>query len=157
MSAADNRLVDVKLDEKSVVRRNQTVEHERAIALFDLMEENSFALIGHPGPYHWRLGIEDNRLILDVRSPAEDPLERVQLPLAGFRSVVRDYFQICDSYYTAIKTQSLAQIEAIDMGRRGLHNEGSEMLRDRLQDKITLDHNTARRLFTLICVLHIRG
>ena len=157
MSAADNRLVDVKLDEKSVVRRNQTVEHERAIALFDLMEENSFALIGHPGPYNLRLGIEDNRLILDVRSPAEDALERVQLPLAGFRSVVRDYFQICDSYYTAIKTQSLAQIEAIDMGRRGLHNEGSEMLRDRLQDKITLDHNTARRLFTLICVLHIRG
>lgn len=157
MSAADNRLVDVKLDEKSVVRRNQTVEHERAIALFDLMEENSFALIGHPGPYNLRLGIEDNRLILDVRSPAEDALERVQLPLAGFRSVVRDYFQICDSYYTAIKTQSLAQIEAIDMGRRGLHNEGSEMLRDRLQEKITLDHNTARRLFTLICVLHIRG
>ncbi len=157
MSAADNRLVDVKLDEKSVVRRNQTVEQERAIALFDLMEENSFELTGHAGPYHLRLGIEDNRLILDVRNPAEDPLERVQLPLAGFRSVVRDYFQICDSYYTAIKTQSLAQIEAIDMGRRGLHNEGSEMLRDRLQDKITLDLNTARRLFTLICVLHIRG
>ena len=157
MSEADNRLVDVKLDEKSVVRRNQTVEHERAIAMFDLMEENSFALIGHPGPYHLRLGIEDNRLILDVRSPADAPLERVQLPLAGFRSVVRDYFQICDSYYTAIKTQSLAQIEAIDMGRRGLHNEGSEMLRDRLQEKITLDHNTARRLFTLICVLHFKG
>lgn len=157
MSETDNRLVDVKLDEKSVVRRNQTVEHERAIAMFDLMEENSFELLGHPGPYHLRLGIEDNRLILDVRTPTEDPLERVQLPLAAFRSVVRDYFQICDSYYTAIKTQSLAQIEAIDMGRRGLHNEGSEMLRERLEDKITLDLSTARRLFTLICVLHIRG
>lgn len=157
MSAPGNRLVDVKLDEKSVVRRNQTVEHERAIAMFDLMEENSFELVGHPGPYHLRLGIEDNRLILDIRTPAEDPLERVQLPLAAFRSVVRDYFHICDTYYTAIKTQSLAQIEAIDMGRRGLHNEGSEMLRERLEDKIRLDLSTARRLFTLICVLHIRG
>jgi uncharacterized protein (UPF0262 family) len=158
MTDDGQRIAKLILDERSVVRRNADVEHERAVAIFDLLEENSFAPVaGHPGPFHVGLCIEDNRLVLDLRSTDETPLERILLPLAPFRGIVKDYFLICESYYSAIKRAGAAQIEAIDMGRRGLHNEGSELLRERLAEKVAVDHNTARRLFTLLCVLHIRG
>ena len=152
------RITKVTLDERTVVRRSPEVEHERAVAIFDLIEENFFAPVGeHGGPYSLHLGIEENRLVIDIRSEAEEPLGKVILALSPFRRIVKDYFQICESYYHAIKSASPSQIEAIDMGRRGLHNEGSDLLRERLAGKIELDSNTARRLFTLICVLHIRG
>jgi uncharacterized protein (UPF0262 family) len=153
-----SRIVRVTLDERSVVRRNPQVEHERAVAIYDLIEENSFALVEGPvGPYDLSLGIEDNRLVLDIGNDKAEPLAKHILSLTPFRRIVKDYFTICESYYEAIKRSSPSQIEAIDMGRRGLHNEGAELLRDRLAGKIELDSNTARRLFTLICVLHIRA
>jgi uncharacterized protein (UPF0262 family) len=153
-----NRIARVTLDERSVVRRNPQVEHERAVAIYDLIEENSFALVEGPaGPYDLSLGIEDNRLVLDIGNEHAEPLAKHILSLTPFRRIVKDYFTICESYYEAIKRSSPSQIEAIDMGRRGLHNEGAELLRDRLAGKIELDANTARRLFTLICVLHIRA
>jgi len=152
------RIIGLSLDERTVVRRNADIEHERAIAIFDILEENLFRHLGGiEGPFHLQLSIEDNRLILDIQSEARVSLDRITLPLSGFRKLIRDYFMVCESYFQAIRKSSPSQIEAIDMGRRGLHNEGSEMLRERLADKIELDHNTARRLFTLICVLHIRG
>ena len=152
------RIAKVSLDERTVVRRSPEVEHERAVAIFDLIEENFFAPVGDSGgPYSLYLGIEENRLVIDIRSEAEEALGKVILALSPFRRIVKDYFQICESYYQAIKQASPSQIEAIDMGRRGLHNEGSDLLRERLAGKIALDNNTARRLFTLICVLHIRG
>jgi uncharacterized protein (UPF0262 family) len=154
----EQRIVKITLDERTVVRRSQDVEHERAVAIFDLLEENSFApTAGHNGPFHIHLSIEENRLLLDIATTKDAPLERVTLPLAPFRTVIKDYFLICESYYAAIRRSSPTQIEAIDMGRRGLHNEGSEVLRERLADKVTIDLATARRLFTLLCVLHIRG
>jgi uncharacterized protein (UPF0262 family) len=154
-----HRIVHVALDEKSVVRRSPEVEHERAVAIFDLLEDNVFkpAECLNDGPYQLHLSMEDNRMLFDIRSTDNRDLAKVLLPLTPFRTIVRDYFMICDSYYKAIKKASPSQIEAIDMGRRGLHNEGSELLRERLAGKIEVDHNTARRLFTLICVLHIRG
>lgn len=156
------RLVKVTLDEKSVVRRSPEVEHERAVAIYDLLEENAFAPLGegmaeHPGPFALRLRIEESRLVLDIRDETEAALAAVHLSLTPFRRIVKDYFEVCESYFEAIKTASPSKIEAIDMGRRGLHNEGSELLRERLAGKVELDLQTARRLFTLICVLHIRG
>lgn len=159
MAAHTRRIVHVTLDERTVVRRKPEVEHERAVAIFDLLEDNEFVCCDHAdaGPYHLHLSIEDNRLILDIRRDTDDELVRVSLPITPFRTIVKDYFLICESYYAAIKKSSPAQIEAIDMGRRGLHNEGSELLRERLAGKVEMDLQTARRLFTLICVLHIRG
>lgn len=152
------RLTDVTLDDSAVIRRSPEVEHERAVAIYDLLEDNTFRPVGdYGGPYHLHLSIAENRLLLDIRSEAEDPLGTVTLPLLPFRRVIRDYFGVCESYYEAIKTASPAKIEAIDMGRRGLHNEGSELLQERLDGKVEIDFDTARRLFTLICVLHIRG
>ncbi|MEX1204866.1 MAG: UPF0262 family protein [Dongiaceae bacterium] len=152
------RIVNVTLDERSVVRRSPEVEHERAVAIFDLIEENLFAPQGdHDGPYSLHLAIEENRLVFDIRGEADQPLNKVILALSPFRRIVKDYFTVCESYYAAIKRASPSQIEAIDMGRRSLHDEGSDILRLRLAGKIELDANTARRLFTLICVLHIRG
>lgn len=152
------RIAQLTLDERTVLRRNADVEHERAVAIFDLLEENYFGLIHHDaGPFHLSLGIEDNRLVFDIRTTTNDPVERLLLPLTGLRGIIKDYFTICESYYQAIKRSTPSQIEAIDMGRRGLHNEASEMLRERLADKVDMDLDTARRLFTLICVLHIRG
>jgi uncharacterized protein (UPF0262 family) len=145
------------------VRRSPDVEHERAVAIFDLLEDNHFAPKALPerpgaeGPYNLYLSIQENRLILDVRDQADGALVRVPLPLVPFRRIVKDYFTVCESYYAAIKTAPPSQIEAIDMGRRGLHNEGSEQLRDALADQVEMDFDTARRLFTLICVLHIKG
>jgi uncharacterized protein (UPF0262 family) len=152
------RIAKITLDEKTVLRRNADIEHERAVAIFDLLEENSFVPVaGYPGPYHLDLAIEDNRLVLDIRGTDEVSLERIALSLTPFRGIVKDYFLICESYFAAIKRSSPAQIEAIDMGRRGVHNEGSELLRERLADKVAVDFGTARRLFTLVCVLHLRG
>lgn len=151
------RIVNLNLDERSVLRRNPDVEHERAVAIFDLLEENSFAPVGHDGgPYSLTLAIEDNRLAFDIRDENDAALDRVLLPLTGFRSVVRDYFMICESYYDAIKHASPSRLEAIDMGRRGVHNEGAELLRQRLVERVIVDMGTARRLFTLVCVLHLR-
>ena len=152
------RIADITLDEHTVVRRSPDIEHERAVAIFDLLEENRFApASGLDGPFHLHLAIEENRLSMEVQSPANGASETILLPLAPFRGIVRDYFLICESYYQAIRRSSLAQIEAIDMGRRSLHDEGSALLIERLADKVAVDHDTARRLFTLICVLHLRG
>lgn len=155
----DARLIDVVLDEKSVVRRNADVEHERAVAIFDLLEDNFFdPLTVDDGPYALVLSVEDNRLIFDIQSADQQrALARVPMPTAPFRGIIKDYFTVCESYFAAIKTASPSQIEAIDMGRRGLHNEASEQLREQLAGKIEIDFNTARRLFTLLCVLHARG
>ena len=158
MAESDRRIVKITLDERSVVRRNADIEHERAVAIFDLLEENSFALAGEaPGPFHLHLGIEENRLVFDIRSTAEEPVDRILVPLTPFRSIVKDYFLVCETYFQAIRTASPSRIEAIDMGRRALHTEGSELLRERVAERVTIDLNTARRLFTLVCVLHIRG
>jgi uncharacterized protein (UPF0262 family) len=155
MPAKARRIIDIVLDEESVARRSPEVEHERAVALFDLIEENDFALVGTPGPYRLRIGIFEQRLVFDVRDADDTKLRDIVLSLTPFRKVVKDYFLVCESYYAAIKKLSPSQIEALDMGRRGLHNEGSELLRERLAGKIEIDLDTARRLFTLICALHI--
>jgi uncharacterized protein (UPF0262 family) len=156
--SSTNRISKVTLDERSVVRRSAEVEHERAVAIYDLIEESQFCLVGaEAGPYSLHLSIEENRLVFDARDTNEQPLRRVVLALSPFRRVIKDYFQVCESYFSAIRTSSPSQIEAIDMGRRGLHNEGSELLQQRLEGKIELDRDTARRLFTLICVLHIKS
>ena len=152
-----DRIASIQLDEKSVVRRAPAVEHERRVAIYDLLEENSFRLIGdYDGPYDLRLSIEDNRLAFQINDSKGVSLTRFTLPLSPFRRIIKDYFEICDSYFQAIKRSSPSQIETIDMARRGVHNEGSELLRERLKGKIDTDFDTARRLFTLICVLHIR-
>ena len=152
------RIVEINLDERTVVRRSPDVEHERAVAIYDLTEENYFFPAGDDsGPYRLHLSIAENRLLFDIRSDADAPITTITLPLLPFRRIVKDYFAVCESYYEAIRTASPSKIEAIDMGRRGLHDEGCEILRDRLDGKIEIDFDTARRLFTLICVLHIRG
>jgi len=151
-------IANIYLDERSVVRLNAQVDHERKVAIFDLLEDNSFDPIDTPpGPYNVILAIEDNRLVFDVRDITNKKLTKFALPVASFRRVVKDYFMICESYFDAIKRASPSHIEAIDMGRRGLHNEGAEILRERISDKAIVDADTARRLFTLICVLHIRA
>jgi len=156
-------IANVTLDEQTLIRPRPEVEHERAVAIFDLLEDNVFRPYDwpDPGPYDLHLGLSDNRLIFDIRKFGE-PKEtaecfRVILPLRSFRSIVRDYFMVCESYFDAIKTASPSQIEAIDMGRRGLHNEGAELMQERLGDKVEVDQQTARRFFTLLCVLHIKG
>lgn len=152
------RLASIVLDEASVVRRSPEVEHERKVAIFDLLEDNSFAPAGSEGgPYNLHLAIEENRLVFDIRNEAEDPYGKVILSLSPLRKIIKDYFLICESYYEAIRSASPSKIESIDMGRRGLHNEGAVLLAERLAGKITVDHDTARRLFTLICVLHMKG
>ncbi|MGF1628684.1 MAG: UPF0262 family protein [Kiloniellaceae bacterium] len=152
------RLVNITLDDSAVIRRSAEVEHERAVAIYDLLEDNAFRPFGdYSGPYHLHLSIAESRLQLDILDATQRSLDTVALPLLPFRRVIRDYFAVCETYYEAIKTASPARIEAIDMGRRGLHNEGSELLQERLDGKIEIDFQTARRLFTLICVLHIRG
>ncbi|MGB8485821.1 MAG: UPF0262 family protein [Xanthobacteraceae bacterium] len=159
MSAPDqHRLVKVTLDEGSIGRSNPDVEHERAVAIYDLLEENSFHPRGHEGgPYELALSITSNRLVFDIRLADGAPVVAHHLSLSPLRRIVKDYFLICDSYYAAIRTAGPDQIEAIDMGRRGLHNEGSELLIERLRHKVEMDVDTARRLFTLICVLHWKG
>lgn len=157
-AADENRLIEISLDERTVVRRSPEVEHERQVAIFDLLEDNHFVPAGdHKGPFRLHLSIEENRLVFEMTDGNKDDVPSVSLPLLPFRRIVKSYFEVCESYFQAIKTASPAKIEAIDMGRRGLHNDGSELLRERLEGKIDIDFDTARRLFTLICVLHIRG
>lgn len=155
---SSQRIVRITLDDKSVVRRNADVDHERAVAIYDLLEDNHFAPAGQTeGPYGLHLRIEESRLLFEIHDGSgERKLATVPLALNVFRRVVKDYFTVCESYYDAIKTASPSRIEAIDMGRRGLHNEGAEILRERLSGRIEIDENTARRLFTLLCVLHIK-
>jgi uncharacterized protein (UPF0262 family) len=158
VSESKYRIVKIELDDPGVVYRTRDVEHERAVAIYDLIESNYFAPVGHEGgPYHLVLGIAENRAILNIRSVDGRAVGEVPLPLSSLRRVIKDYFVVCESYYQAIKTLSPNQIEAIDMGRRALHNEGSEILRERLANRVEVDQNTARRLFTLVCVLHVRG
>jgi uncharacterized protein (UPF0262 family) len=153
-----SRLVEVTLDEDSIGRSGPDIEHERAVAIYDLIEENSFQPVEHDGgPYVLRLSMAENRLVFDIRLTDGTPVMAHLLSLTPFRRIVKDYFLICDSYYQAIRTATPDRIEAIDMGRRGLHDEGSRILMERLKDKVTVDFGTARRLFTLICVLHWKG
>ena len=152
------RIQRLELDERVFIRRTPEVEHERAVAIFDILEQNHFSPKGHEGgPYNLVLSLEDNRLVFDVSDQEGQPVSRFSLSLKPLRQVVKDYFLVCESYYSAIKTAPPSQIEAIDMGRRSLHNEGSEQLRETLAERIELDFDTARRLFTLLCVLHVRG
>lgn len=157
MTGDSKRLIKVALEEDKAIRRSAEVEHERAVAVFDLLAENVFDLVGTAtGPYCLLIGIRENRLVLDVRDHEESPIEEILLPLSPLRSLIRDYFKVCEAYFEAIKTASPSRIEAIDMGRRGIHDEGAEILQRRLASKIEIDTHTSRRLFTLICVLHIR-
>ena len=151
-----HRLQSVVLDEASLASASRDQEHERQVAIFDLLEANHFEPAGAPGgPYDLTIALIDNRLALDIRGPGFE--QRHLLSLSPFRSVIKDYFMVCESYYDAIRNSTPAQIEALDMGRRGLHNEGSELLRTRLEGKVAIDVDTSRRLFTLICALHWRG
>ncbi|MCY4396894.1 MAG: UPF0262 family protein [Rhodospirillaceae bacterium] len=151
------RLADIRLDERTVVRRNPDIEHERAVAIYDLLEENTFApAVEAQGPYNLVLSVSENRLLFDIRDSDDAELTVVPLSLQPFKRTVKDYFTVCESYFAAIKTASPSKIEAIDMGRRGLHNEGSELLQNQLKGRIEIDFDTARRLFTLLCVLHIK-
>jgi uncharacterized protein (UPF0262 family) len=158
-----HRIAEITLDEHSVLARSATVENERAAAISDLLKDNSFMpCSGLRGPFALHLAVEENRLRLEIRSLADGPpaggeSETILLPLAPFRRIVKDYFLICESYYKAIRERGFAQVEAIDAGRRALHNEGAELLTERLAGKVEIDHATARRLFTLLCVLHLRA
>jgi uncharacterized protein (UPF0262 family) len=158
----DPRISHIELDEATIIWRNADIEQERRIAIFDLIEENTFKPLrafeaGHEGPYRLRLAVDDGRLALAVSGEDESLLETVILGLGRFRRPIREYFAICDSYYQAIRKATATEIETIDMARRGVHNNAAEMLLERLEGKIDTDFATARRLFTLICVLHIRG
>ena len=159
---ADPRIIDVALDERTILWRSADVEQERRIAIFDLIEGNRFAPArvhpdGYAGPYRIALSVEEGRLALHIKREDDTPLETLVLALGRFRRPIRDYFAICDSYYQAIRQATPQQIETVDMARRAIHNDAAELLRERLQGKIEVDFDTARRLFTLICVLHIRG
>ncbi|MEL7428782.1 MAG: UPF0262 family protein [Pseudomonadota bacterium] len=154
-----NRLVDIVLDDASIGRATPDVEHERAVAIFDLIEENTFHPVNDDvgGPYKLVLSVMESRLVFNISRENGEQVVVHMLSLTPFKKVIKDYFLICESYYEAIRTSTPSQIEAIDMGRRGLHNEGSQTLNERLKGKIEIDFDTARRLFTLICVLHWRG
>lgn len=159
---ADPRIIHIELDEATILWRNADIEQERRIAIFDLIEENTFKPLraweaGHHGPYRLRLAVDDGRLSLHIAQEDGQLLETLVLGLGRFRRPVREYFAICDSYYQAIRKASAQEIETIDMARRGIHNQAAEMLLERLEGKVETDFATARRLFTLICVLHIRG
>ena len=157
-SGSTRRLVKITLDEGSIGRSSPDIEHERAVAIYDLLEDNAFAPVDHDGgPYLLHLSITENRLVFDIRLEDGTPVMAHMLSLTPMRRIVKDYFMICDSYYKAIRTATPSQIEAIDMGRRGLHNDAAELLLERLEGKVVLDHDTARRIFTLIFALHWKG
>ena len=152
-----NRLCAVAIDEMGLARTTPEIEQERRVAIFDLLEDNAFALpraAEFPGPYRLALGISDGRLVFAITTEALEKVAEFHLSLGPFRQVVKDYFQICESYFEAVKRLPSSQIEAIDMARRGIHNEGARVLQERLSGKAQVDAATARRLFTLICVLH---
>jgi uncharacterized protein (UPF0262 family) len=147
MARKDQRISDITLDEHSVVRRSPQVEHERKAAIYDLIEDNAFSPYGDLiGPFKLVLRIEDNRLVFNVYDTQDKPLTKISLSLNAFRSLIREYLMVCESYY-----------DAIDVGRRSLHNEGAQLLSERLRGKAEINEHTARRLFTLLCVLHMRG
>ena len=152
----DHRIIDVQLDGGSILRRNEDVERERQVAIFDLLERNHFAPAGVEGPFRILLRIEDDRLAIDLRDADGGALQTIRVGLARFRRPIRNYFAICESYFEAVHSNGARQIETVDMARRGLHNEAAELLIECLKDKIDMDFDTARRLFTLICVLHIK-
>ncbi len=153
-----NRLVSLVLDEASIGRGSSDQEHERQVAIYDLLEENHFGLPGRDdGPYALKIALHDAKLALEVSSETGEVLAVHILSLTPFRGILKDYFMICESYYAAIRTATAAQIEAIDMGRRGLHNEAAHFLKDRLKGKVECDLDTARRIFTLITALHWKG
>ena len=159
---AQHRISHIDLDEDTIIWRNADVEQERRVAIYDLIEDNTFkpvraAEAGHNGPYRLKLSVQDGRLAMDIRNEAEEELELLILGLARFRRPIREYFAICDSYYQAIRKATPGEIETIDMARRGVHNHAAELLMERLEGKVETDFPTARRLFTLICVLHIKG
>lgn len=152
------RIATVDLDESAMVRRTREIEQERDIAIYDLLDNNTFAPAGSSGgPYRLLLCMEDSRLVFDIRPETDEAQNRISLSLTPFRRIIKDYFLVCDSYFKAIRNAPRAQIESLDMGRRGLHDEASHLLREKLEGKIAVDFETARRLFTLICVLHLRG
>ena len=151
------RIVKIQLDERSLAPATADIEHERKVAIFDLLEDNVFRPNGAgEGPFELYLSNVERRLVFDVRKAGGDALGQVHLSMTPFRKIIKDYFMLCESYYDAIRNAAPAQIETIDMARRAMHNEGSEILSERLKDKIELDENTARRLFTLICSFHMR-
>ena len=156
-------LIDVQIDDTGLPMPTPEIEQERKVAIFDLIEDNHFVLPGRDGtpppppPYKLLLAIRERRLVFDIRTEDDAPAVEFHLSLTPFRQVVKDYFQICESYFNAVKTLPPGQIEAIDMGRRGIHMEGSRILQERLEGKVEVDIDTARRLFTLICVLHFGG
>jgi uncharacterized protein (UPF0262 family) len=156
------KLIAITLDDANLPS-NPQIDQERRVAIFDLLEENSFTLPHRDdravpsGPYRLALAIRDRRLVMSLATEQGDPAGEVHLSLGPFRQVVKDYFQICDSYYDAVKSAAPSQIETIDMARRGIHNEGARVLAERLDGKAVMDHDTARRLFTLISVLHFGG
>ena len=152
-AARRDRLVKIELDEAVTPRRSAEAEHERAIAIYDILEENQFDLVGKTGPFHLYLRAEGRHIRFDVCNENDVSLGQFFMAMGPLRRVMRDYFQVCDTYFDAIRTKSPSQIQAIDMGRRALHNEGSELLQARLNGKVETDFDTARRLFTLICVL----
>ena len=154
----DHRIGAIVLDEKSVVKRSPEVEQEREVAISDLLENNLFKPKGAAGgPYRLALSVKENRLVFDIARDSGQRVGRILLSLAPFRRIVKDYFLVCDSYYKAMRTAPPSQIESLDMGRRAVHNEGTELLMKRLNGKIETNFDTARRLFTLICVLHLKG
>ena len=159
---ADPRIIDITLDERTIIWRNADVEQERRIAIFDLLEENYFKPLRaqpdeYAGPYKVRLRVEEGRLAIEIDRTDDTPLEAIILGLGRFRRPIKDYFAICDSYFQAIRSATPQQIETVDMARRGIHNEAAELLKERLDGKVDVDFDTARRLFTLLCVLHIKG
>jgi len=155
---SDYRIASIELDERSVVRRTREIEQEREIAIYDLLEANVFKPVdSEGGPYRLVLSVEDSRLVFDIYKEDGGEDGRVQLPLTPLRKIIKDYFLICESYFKAIRNAPPSQIETLDMSRRGVHNEGSEILKERLAEKIEVDFDTARRLFTLLCVLHLKG
>lgn len=158
----DHRISDIELDDATIIWRSADIEQERRIAIFDLIEENTFRPVrlaegGQDGPWRLQLAVTDGRLVMEIRNADDVAMETLGLGLARFRRPVREYFAICDSYYQAIRKATAPEIETIDMARRAIHNDAAQLLLERLEGKIETDFATARRLFTLICVLHIKG
>jgi uncharacterized protein (UPF0262 family) len=153
-----SRLVSITLDEQSIAPSSSNIEHERKVAIYDILDSNHFELDGHDeGPYALNLSIAEDRLVLSVGQEQGEAIATFVLSLSPLRRTMKDYFIVCDSYYKAIRTAPPSRIQAIDMGRRALHDDGSRLLVERLKGKIAVDHDTARRLFTLICALHWKG
>ena len=153
----DPRIIAIDLDEKSILRRNAEIEQERRVAIFDLLEGNHFDVAGSQGPFRVEMKVADGRLAIHIAGEDGAPLDTIRLGLARFRRPIRDYFLVCDSYFKAVRAADPRSIESIDMARRGIHNEAAELLGDCLAPQVKVDFDTARRLFTLLCVLHIKA